>query len=100
MGTIRFLTASTLTFLLVVMVSHPVMATPNQLQERHAEQQVRQLEEQRNQLTELGAELSVEAPGPVSENELINDLVDIASHFNGFCNEFYGCGAGVRFVEW
>ena len=84
MGTIRFLVASTLTFLLVVTLSNPVTASPIP----------------QSQLTELGEELSVEAPGPVSENELINDLVDIASHFNGFCNEFYGCGAGVRVLEW
>ena len=92
---IHFLGKATLTFLAVVALCHPVRSTPNLLQESHAEQQVRQQEQQRSQLVELGRELS-----PAREQRRASDLEEIVGRIVGFCDSFYGCGAGVRFMDW
>lgn len=92
---IRTLGKATLTCLAVAALSHPVVATPSLLQERSAEQQVRQQEQQSQQLEELGRELS-----PAREQRRASDLEIIVRRIVGFCDSFYGCGAGVRFLEW
>lgn len=84
----KHLTALTLTCLVAGSLASPARATPNLLQESHAEQQVRQLEE-------LERDLS-----PVREQRRASDLEIIVRRIVGFCDSFYGCGAGVRVLDW
>ena len=92
---IHTLGKATLTFLVVVALHHPVRANPplgrpNEMAARESQERLEQMRERAQQ------QVNQSLPEPKEAS----DLEDLVGRFVGFCDSFYGCGAGVRFMDW